>query len=153
MSKLILTDCDGVLLQWEDAFHRWMQINGFEQIGKGHYNIDMMYHLPQGFSTTLIKIFNESAWMGYLEPVPGSVETVKKLAEEGYKFTVVTSQSTDTVANKLRKRNLIEHFGDVFKDFVFWILGKAKGRLYQNGKVQICFGLKISQKMPLQVPQ
>lgn len=126
MSKLILTDCDGVLLQWEDAFHKWMKINGFEQIGKGHYDIDMMYHLPQGFSKTLIKIFNESAWMGYLEPVPGSVETVKKLAEEGYKFTVVTSQSTDTVANKLRKRNLIDHFGDVFEDFVFLDTGEGK---------------------------
>ena len=126
MSKVILTDCDGVLLQWEQAFHEWMQLNGFEQIGKGHYDIDMMYHLPQGFSKTLIKIFNESAWMGYLDPVPGSDETVKKLAEEGYKFTVVTSQSTDAVANKLRKRNLIEHFGDVFEDFVFLDTGQGK---------------------------
>ena len=126
MSKVILTDCDGVLLQWEQAFHEWMQLNGFEQIGKGHYDIDMMYHLPQGFSKTLIKIFNESAWMGYLDPVPGSVETVKKLAEEGYKFTVVTSQSTDAVANKLRKRNLIDHFGDVFEDFVFLDTGQGK---------------------------
>ena len=51
------TDCDGVLLQWEKAFYEWMELNGFEQIGKGHYDIDMMYHLPQGFSKTLIKIF------------------------------------------------------------------------------------------------
>ena len=57
--------------------------------------------------------------MGYLEPVPGSVETVKKLADEGYKFTVITSQTQDPYATKLRKQNLINHFGDVFKDFVF----------------------------------
>jgi FMN phosphatase YigB (HAD superfamily) len=126
MSKIILTDCDGVLLQWEKAFHEWMELNGFEQIGKGHYDIDMMYHLPQGFSKTLIKIFNESAWMGYLEPMPGSVEAVKQLAEEGYKFTVITSQSTDPVANKLRKQNLKDHFGDVFEDFVFLDTGAGK---------------------------
>jgi len=66
MSKVILTDCDGVLLQWEQAFHEWMQLNGFEQIGKGHYDIDMMYHLPQGFSKTLIKIFNEYCLDGLL---------------------------------------------------------------------------------------
>jgi len=124
--KEILTDCDGVLLQWEPAFHTWMQQEGFEQIGKGHYDIDMMYHLPQGFSKTLIKIFNESAWMGYLEPVPGSVETVKKLAEEGYKFTVITSQTKDPYATKLRKQNLLNHFGDVFKDFVFLDTGGGK---------------------------
>ena len=49
MSKIILTDCDGVLLQWEKAFHEWMKLNGFEKKGEGHYDIDMMYHLPQGF--------------------------------------------------------------------------------------------------------
>ena len=142
MSKLILTDCDGVLLQWEDAFHKWMKVNGFEQVGKGHYDIDMMYHLPQGFSKTLIKIFNESAWMGYLEPVPGSVETVKKLAEEGYKFTVVTSQSTDAVANKLRKRNLIDHFGDVFEDFVFLDTGQGKREALSKWKSSNMFWIE-----------
>ena len=124
--KEILTDCDGVLLQWEPAFHTWMKQEGFEQIGKRHYDINMMYHLPHGFSKTLIKIFNESAWMGYLEPVPGSVETVKKLADEGYKFTVITSQTKDPYATKLRKQNLINHFGDVFKDFVFLDTGGGK---------------------------
>jgi|TARA_B100001094_G_scaffold204123_1_gene198049 hypothetical protein len=124
--KEILTDCDGVLLQWEVAFHTWMKQEGFEQIGTGHYDIDMMYHLPQGFSKTLIKIFNESAWMGYLEPVPGSVEAVKQLADEGYKFTVITSQTTDPYASKLREQNLRNHFGDVFKDFVFLDTGGGK---------------------------
>lgn len=130
--KEILTDCDGVLLQWEQGFHKWMKQEGFEQIGHGHYDIDMMYHLPQGFSKTLIKIFNESAWMGYLEPVPGSVETVKKLADEGYKFTVITSQSTDQYANDLRKQNLRKHFGDVFKDFTFLDTGGGKVEALTN---------------------
>ena len=151
MSKIILTDCDGVLLQWEKAFHEWMELNGFEQIGKGHYDIDMMYHLPQGFSKTLIKIFNESAWMGYLEPMPGSVEAVKQLAEEGYKFTVITSQSTDPVANKLQTKPK-DHFGDVFEDFVFLDTGAGKlEALSQIQKFPICFGLRINPKMHLLV--
>ena len=126
MSKIILTDCDGVLLQWEKAFHEWMALNGFEQKGHGHYDIDMMYHLPQGFKSTLISIFNESAWMGYLDPIEGSVEAVKKLADDGYKFIVITSQTTDVKANNLRKQNLHNVFGDVFEDFVFLDTGSGK---------------------------
>ena len=45
------------------SIHEWMELNGFEQIGKGHYDIDMMYHPPR-FSKTLIKIFNESSLDG-----------------------------------------------------------------------------------------
>jgi FMN phosphatase YigB (HAD superfamily) len=126
MSKIILTDCDGVLLQWEKAFHEWMNLNGFEKKGHGHYDIDMMYHLPEGFKSTLLKIFNESAWMGYLEPVEGSVEIVKKLADDGYKFIVITSQTTDAKATMLRKHNLHTLYGDVFEDFVFLETGSGK---------------------------
>lgn len=126
MSKIILTDCDGVLLQWEEGFHAWMALNGFERMGQGHYDIDMMYHLPHGFKNTAIKIFNESAWMGYLDPIKDSVEYVGKLASEGYRFTVITSQSLDPKANQLRKQNLKSLFGDVFEEFIFLDTGFNK---------------------------
>ena len=46
----------------------------------------------------LVKISNESAYMRYLNPMEGAVEYVKKLADEGWRFYVITSQSTDKVA-------------------------------------------------------
>jgi hypothetical protein len=30
--KIILTDCDGVCLDWEWAFNVWMQEHGFEEV-------------------------------------------------------------------------------------------------------------------------
>ena len=31
LDKVILTDCDGVLLNWEYAFHCWMDAHGFKR--------------------------------------------------------------------------------------------------------------------------
>ena len=115
MSKIIATDCDGVLLKWEEAFDEWMKFQGFPKMASDHYEMHMNYHMNKGQMEVLIKIFNESAWMKFLEPIEGAVENVKKLADLGYRFHVITSQTLDTKANKLREQNLKEVFGDVFE--------------------------------------
>jgi hypothetical protein len=40
MDKLILTDVDGVLLNWEYAFNIWMQRHGYK-LGKNANSYDM----------------------------------------------------------------------------------------------------------------
>lgn len=115
MQKIIATDCDGVLLNWEQAFDDWMAFQGFPKHASDHYEMNMNYHLNKGQCEVLIKVFNESAWMKSLDPMPGAVENVKKIAELGYKFHVVTSQTLDKKANLLREENLKQLFGDVFE--------------------------------------
>jgi len=41
MNKIILTDADGVLLDWEYAFDVWMRTHGFNKVDGGNlkYNI------------------------------------------------------------------------------------------------------------------
>lgn len=41
LNKVILTDCDGVLMNWEYAFNTWMQAHGYEMLasGPGHYDM------------------------------------------------------------------------------------------------------------------
>ena len=34
--KVILTDCDGVLLNWEYAFITWMKRHGYSEVENGH---------------------------------------------------------------------------------------------------------------------
>lgn len=114
MNNIIATDCDGVLLKWEQGFDEWMKFQGFPKRANDHYEMHMNYHMNKGQCEVLIKIFNESAWMKFLEPVEGAVENVKKLADLGYKFHVITSQTLDQKANMLREQNLKEVFGDVF---------------------------------------
>ena len=115
MTKIIATDCDGVLLKWEQGFDEWMKFQGFPKMASDHYEMHMNYHMNKGQMEVLIKIFNESAWMKFLEPIEGAVENVKKLADLGYRFRVITSQTLDTKANILREQNLKEVFGDVFE--------------------------------------
>ena len=69
----------------------------------------------------LIKIFNESAHMGFLPPLRDAMYYVKRLHEEyGYVFHCITSLSKDENAQELRRMNLKKLFGNTaFEKFIF----------------------------------
>ena len=117
MNKLILTDVDGVLLDWEGAFQEWMKSKGFVHTGIATYDMHVAYGQKKAHIKALIREFNNSAWMCCLTPLRDSVEGVAALAAKGYRFGAITSLSLDPYAAELRKQNLKEAFGDVF-DFV-----------------------------------
>ena len=127
MSKIIGVDVDGVLLKWEEAFDDFMAGQGLTKKDQGHFDLRKHYpEVPAEALNTYISVFNESAYMRYLEPMDGAVEYVTKLADEGYKFSVITSQTLNKVANRAREDNLKEVFGDVFEDFTFLETGQGK---------------------------
>ena len=127
MSKIIGVDVDGVLLKWEEAFDDFMSGQGLTKKDQGHFDLRKHYpEVPADALNTYISVFNESAYMRYLEPMDGAVEYVKKLADEGYRFSVITSQTLDKVANRAREDNLKEVFGDVFENFTFLETGQGK---------------------------
>ena len=113
MKKTILTDVDGVLLNWEYAFDCWMLEQGFKkQEGEEFvYGMNIRYGIEKSQAKKLIKIFNESAVIGFLPPLRDAIEYVTRLADEGWKFHVITSLSTQYHAQKLRKQNLDKLFG------------------------------------------
>lgn len=114
--KLILTDADGVLLDWEWAFSIWMQTKGYrlEDDAKQTYSIHHQFkNLTKPESKRLIRTFNESAAIGFLPPLRDAVHYVKRLNEEhGYVFHVITSLSKDEDAGHLREMNLQKLFGN-----------------------------------------
>ena len=127
MSKIIGVDVDGVLLKWEEAFDDFMAGQGLTKKDQGHFDLRKHYpEVPAEALNTYISVFNESAYMRYLAPMDGAVEYVTKLADEGYKFSVITSQTLNKVANRAREDNLKEVFGDVFEDFTFLETGQGK---------------------------
>lgn len=117
MTNLILTDADGVLLNWEDTFKQWMRRHGFEIKEKKAYcshGIDpaVMYGITDEESSRYIRMFNDSANIGWLPPYKDAIKYVKKLHEEhGYIFHVITSFTDDLYAYELRKKNLANLFG------------------------------------------
>ena len=127
MEKIILTDVDGVLLDWETAFYEWMKNKGYDAKNEGIYNMEAVFEMRQDKTKALIKEFNNSAWMGYLQPLRDARSGVAKLVEAGYTFYAITSISLDLNTKKLRQRNLDNVFGkDVFTKLVCLDTGADK---------------------------
>ena len=127
MSKIILTDCDGVLLDWDLAFEQWMLNQGYPKHVKDTYDTGIAYQIERSDQRRLVKTFNESAWMGFMEPFRDAVNGVQRLVDNGYKFHCITSMTVETKATELRKYNLEKVFGkDVFTEYVFLNIGKDK---------------------------
>ena len=126
--KLILVDCDGVLLDWEYAFDNWMARHGYTIVSDGFYKMDVKYGLEKKEANRLIRMFNESAWIRKLPPLRDAIKYVKMLHQEhGYIFHAITSLSNDDYAQHLRTKNLIEMFGPtVFERYVYLDTGADK---------------------------
>lgn len=115
LKQTILVDADGVLLNWEYAFAIWMEQHGHEkQPGSEFiYDIGERYGINKDQGRKLIKLFNESAAIGFLPPLRDAMFYVKRLHEEhGYIFHCITSLSLDANAGKLREMNLQKLFGN-----------------------------------------
>lgn len=127
---VILTDCDGVLLNWRDPFDFWMmQEQGIFPEGDTRvYDQVERYNIEKDRMKRYVRDFNGSANIGYLPPLYDSVKYVKKLYEEhGYTFICITSLSLNKYAHRLREENLKKIFGDtVFDEFVFLDTGADK---------------------------
>lgn len=130
-NRIILTDVDGVLLEWEHHFTKWMlQRNYYNEQGEAIYpyklipNKQNTYEMAERFGLTKFQIrkeireFNKSAWMGTQEPMADCVQWVKLLHAEGWTFIPITSQTSDLPAQALRKTRLNTIFGDtVFSNY------------------------------------
>jgi len=129
-NKVILTDADGVILDWEWAFHCWMEEHGFNKQNGGQliYNIGDRYGISNNQGHKLIKIFNESAAIGFLPALRDAQHYVKRLHEEhGYVFHCITSLSKDRNAQRLRKMNIRKLFGETaFDKFIILSTGADK---------------------------
>jgi hypothetical protein len=137
-NKIILTDIDGVILDWEEGFNVWMQHHGHELVDNYQYmyNIGERYGMSYEQGSKLVKQFNESAAIGFLPPLRDAQFFVKKLNEQhGYYFLAITSLSLDPYAKQLRERNLKKLMGDAFIDVICLDTGADKDEiLLEYGK-------------------
>ena len=129
-NKLILTDADGVILDWEWAFSVWMQERGYTLTADNKKSYDL-YHqykeLEQKDYKKVVRTFNESAAIGFLPALRDSAHYVKRLHEEhGYEFRVITSLSLDKNAGRLREMNLRKLFGNAIESVICLDTGADK---------------------------
>lgn len=113
--RKILTDVDGVLLDWESAFTAWMGERGYTPVNPEVYKQSVRYNIEQQFADSLVQTFNESAWMGYLKPLRDSVNVLDQFSASHWHFECITSLSTDHWAGELRRTNLNRWFGNTVR--------------------------------------
>ena len=144
--KVILTDVDGVLLDWLFAYTQWMDKHGYTVVkgGENEYDVTKRYGLDKVEKERLVRMFNESAWIRKLPPLRDAIKYVKKLHEDhGYVFRVISSLSNDYYAQHLRTKNLIEMFGpSVFESFLYLDTGADKDEALEQYRDSGCFWIE-----------
>jgi len=132
-TKYILTDIDGVVLDWEESFVVWMEHLGHTLVDdyQYKYGVDKRFGLDKDIAEQLVRQFNASAAIGFLPPLRDAQYYIKMLHEKHkYKFIAVTSLSLDPYAQKLRKRNLSKLFGkNTFEDVICLDTGADKDEI------------------------
>ncbi len=131
MEKIILTDCDGVLLRWNEGFETFAAQKGHPRIPgtETEYSMALRHGITMKQALDYIKEYNESDAVAYLEPFADSVEYVGKLADMGFRFIAVTSLSDHPDAKIHRTNNLRDIYGDVFDEVVCLSMGASKANV------------------------
>ena len=110
--KVILTDCDGVLLDWTYGFYQYMAQKGLAVKTQDTYSMAGQFGISQEEADRHVNIFNNSMYIAHLTPFRDAISSIKYLHEHhGFVLHVITALSTEPEAYKLRLENLNEVFG------------------------------------------
>jgi hypothetical protein len=108
----ILTDCDGVWVDWLASFHKHMQSLGHVKSDKVSYDMKVKYPtMSIGDIRDAVVGFNNSSAIAKLPALRDAVEGVNVLRKAGYTFDMITSLSEKPAAKELRQQNINEVFG------------------------------------------
>jgi len=136
--RVILTDVDGVLLNWLGGFTEFMN-------DKGHIhqaNTNHEYSMVNRFSLNdinsekaFIKEFHNSGFIKDLKPLQDSIEYLTKLnINHGFKFICVTSVGNEPQLKIHRLNNLNKYFGNIFNEVHCLSMGSPKHSTLENWK-------------------
>lgn len=127
-NKTILTDVDGVLLNWNSAFEYFMAKNGYLLLddNKNRYSLSKRFGITRDVMDEYVNEFNQSKMISNLKPFRDSEHYVKQLSSEGYRFIAITNVGVSIKTTEYRTENLISCFGDIFDDIICLPLGTSK---------------------------
>jgi|TARA_B110000977_G_scaffold140022_1_gene177757 FMN phosphatase YigB (HAD superfamily) len=128
----ILIDCDGVILDWEDGFHTYMQSLGYFKNNITGF-LESQYDLDYSVIRTHIRKFNQSNCIEDLPTIDNSTYYMQELKKQNYKFVCITSLSLNKSIQKRRLKNLEKLLGkDFFEDVIFLDTYQPKDNVLKN---------------------
>jgi hypothetical protein len=107
--KLILTDLDETVLNWQEPFEVWIRkyTNYFP---KGSIvdcrNLEQWLNVSYEESHKLIAEFNRTLYFGALDPVLEAEKYIPMLYKEGFRFIGITAVDNDYWTQHTRRKNL-----------------------------------------------
>lgn len=147
--KRILTDADGVLLEWETGLHRWMEMQGHQRSNAlTTRDIESAYTgMSRDEAMRNVAQFCNSSHIGFLAAERDARSGVARLVEAGYVFTVITSLGTDPFTQELRIQNLENLFGaDAFDGIYFLDIADPKDELLKEYAGSGCYWIEDKAK-------
>jgi len=148
--KKILTDVDGVLLNWRKQFFTWMDNEGYTVVRPKSHSIARTFDLDRVTELEQVKDFNESVWISHLEALDNAVDGVKKLTEAGYTIDVCSAIGDQDFIHETRTRHLGYTFGKkTFEKFAYVGLDKPKTSFFEEYRDSGCYWVEDLPKNAL----
>lgn len=118
MTKVVITDIDEVVFNWQGPFEKWILREGKytpTQPLCNFWDIERWLEIPYDEGRHLIEEFNhlEEFWPNF-EPLSEVRKNILALEDLGYKFVAVTACSEDEWTHVNRWHNLKRCFGTAF---------------------------------------
>jgi len=114
VDKILLTDCDGVLLDWESKFEVFAVRLGyrFKDNYANTYSIGDQLGISHQESHDLIAKFNASSDFESIPAWKDSVDGIAKFKADGWKIVIITTAGLHPWTYGLRQSNLNKVFGE-----------------------------------------
>lgn len=123
MGKILLTDVDGVLLDWKAGYVNWMMENpqwfpyGIQDKAESEkLTIEGWLRCTHDESRESIAAFNDTDAFGELKPYADAEEYIAKIHAAGYSFVAITACKEDAATHERRTKNLKKYFGNAIAD-------------------------------------
>ena len=131
---IILTDCDGVLLNWKDSFVDWMI-----KVKRIKPEYPLKRYVEQSFAVDNIEKyifeFGESKYFANLQPIEGAVDAICSLLELNYRFQIITAVDKTMNIYKNRVENIFKYFPhEAFVGFSCIGSNASKSKILQSYK-------------------
>jgi hypothetical protein len=132
----IITDVDGVLLNFDLSFDIYMSKKGYGKVPNSDhiFNLAKKYRLPEDKLKSLVIEFANSENFEKLYALRDSIDGIKTLSKSGAKFIAVTSCGDSSFTKSARIKNLESVFGNVFNDVICLPLLSPKSHILEKWK-------------------